>query len=79
MFSLLKPKYTEIHLKIIATSDLHGYFFPYDLISNLQLSVSLAQISQYVKVEREKKIKKLFYLIMAIYCKDSLKCIIITL
>ena len=42
-----------IKLKVIETSDVHGYFFPYDFIERKQLRGSLARVNSYVKRQRQ--------------------------
>jgi 2',3'-cyclic-nucleotide 2'-phosphodiesterase/3'-nucleotidase len=43
-----------VNLKIIATSDVHGAIFPYDLINDRKSSGSLAQAMTYLDQERNK-------------------------
>lgn len=43
-----------INLKIIATSDVHGFFLPYDFIEQRPTPGSLARVCSYVKKERAK-------------------------
>lgn len=52
----------EIKIKLLATTDVHGAIFPYDLIYDKPLSSSLAQISSYVKKLRTKYIDALVFL-----------------
>ncbi|MCI0471840.1 MAG: metallophosphoesterase, partial [Candidatus Aminicenantes bacterium] len=44
-----------VTLKIIATTDVHGAFFPYDFIKNEEARTSLAQVYTYVKEQRQNK------------------------
>ncbi len=44
-----------VTLKIIATTDVHGAFFPYDFISDKDAKTSLAQVLTFVKQQREIK------------------------
>jgi 2',3'-cyclic-nucleotide 2'-phosphodiesterase/3'-nucleotidase len=44
-----------ITLKIIATTDVHGAFFPYDFIYDKKAKTSLAQVLTFVKQQREIK------------------------
>ena len=39
---------TDVNIKIIATTDVHGSFFPYDFIEGRPLKGSLARIASYV-------------------------------
>jgi 2',3'-cyclic-nucleotide 2'-phosphodiesterase/3'-nucleotidase len=48
-----KPQ--TITLKIIATTDVHGAFFPYDFMRDKAARTSLAQVLTYVKQQREIK------------------------
>lgn len=45
---------SEVTLKLIETSDVHGCYFPYDFIRNKPMKGSLARVSSYVKEQREK-------------------------
>lgn len=45
---------SEVTLKLIETSDVHGCYFPYDFIRNKSMKGSLARVSSYVKEQREK-------------------------
>lgn len=42
-----------VKLRVIETSDVHGYFFPYDFISRKPLKGTLARVSTYVNRLRE--------------------------
>ncbi len=42
-----------VNLKIIATSDVHGCFFPYNYIDNVPMKGSLARVSTYLKQVRQ--------------------------
>lgn len=41
-------RHTDVNIKIIATTDVHGSFFPYDFIEGRPLKGSLARIASYV-------------------------------
>ena len=41
-----------IKLKIIETSDVHGYFFPYDFVEKKPLKGTLARVNTYVERQR---------------------------
>ena len=41
-----------IRLKVIETSDVHGYFFPYDFIERKPLKGTLARVNTYVEQQR---------------------------
>lgn len=49
-----KSKTKTVSLKVIETSDVHGYFFPYDFVEGKPLDGTLTRVSTYV--ERERKI-----------------------
>ena len=42
-----------MNFKIIATSDVHGCFFPYDMIEQKEMLGSLARVSSFVKEQRQ--------------------------
>ena len=42
-----------VELKIIETSDVHGYFFPYDFVNAHALNGSLARANTYIKQQRQ--------------------------
>jgi 2',3'-cyclic-nucleotide 2'-phosphodiesterase/3'-nucleotidase len=42
-----------VNFKIIATSDVHGCFFPYDMIEQKEMLGSLARVSSFVKEQRQ--------------------------
>ena len=42
-----------IELKVIETSDVHGYFFPYDFIEGRELNGTLARANTYIQHQRE--------------------------
>lgn len=42
-----------VQLKIIETSDVHGYFFPYDFVEGKALSGTLSRINNYVERKRK--------------------------
>jgi 2',3'-cyclic-nucleotide 2'-phosphodiesterase/3'-nucleotidase len=44
-----------VTLKIIATTDVHGAFFPYDFVYDKEAKTSLAQVLTFVKQQREIK------------------------
>lgn len=44
-----------VTLKIIATTDVHGAFFPYDFVYDKKAKTSLAQVLTFVKQQRENK------------------------
>jgi len=48
-----KPQTAKI--KIIATTDVHGAFFPFDFIKNKEARTSLAQVYTYIKEQRQDK------------------------
>lgn len=48
-------------IKIVATTDVHGSFFPYDFINDKPLSGSLARVMTYLRAEREKYGENLIY------------------
>ena len=39
----------DVTLKLVETSDVHGYYYPYDFIRRKQLKGSRAHVSSYVK------------------------------
>lgn len=43
----------SVELKIIETSDVHGYFFPYDFVNGRALSGTLARANTYIKRQRQ--------------------------
>lgn len=43
----------NVAIKMLATSDVHGYFFPYDFIEHKPIRGSLARVSRYVKDVRK--------------------------
>ena len=43
----------NVTIKMLATSDVHGYFFPYDFIEHKPIRGSLARVSRYVKDVRK--------------------------
>ena len=43
----------DITIRILATSDVHGYFFPYDFIDRKPTNGSMARVSHYVKEVRK--------------------------
>lgn len=45
----------SINIKLIETTDVHGYIFPYDFINEDSLDYSISQVSTYVKQQRLKK------------------------
>lgn len=45
----------SVTLKIIATTDVHGAFFPYDFVYDREAKTSLAQVLTFVKQQREIK------------------------
>ena len=50
MTSIAKKK--TVTLKVIETSDVHGYFFPYDFIKRKPVEGSMARVMTYVKSQR---------------------------
>jgi 2',3'-cyclic-nucleotide 2'-phosphodiesterase/3'-nucleotidase len=42
-----------VRLKIIETSDVHGYFFPYDFVERKSLSGTLSRVNTYVEQQRK--------------------------
>jgi len=42
-----------VELKIIETSDVHGYFFPYDFVNGRELKGSLARANSYIRRQRQ--------------------------
>ena len=42
----------EVVIKIIETSDVHGNFFPYNIIERKEWSGSLARVHSFVKEQR---------------------------
>ena len=50
-----KNRIDEMTLKILATSDVHGALFPYDLVNDREAGSSLAQVYTYISQERGKK------------------------
>ena len=42
-----------VNFKIIATSDVHGCFFPYGMIEQKEMLGSLARVSSFVKEQRQ--------------------------
>src|SRR5690554_1344980 len=47
------PAESEVVVKLIATSDIHGSIFPYDFMRDTEASVSHMHIASYVKEQRE--------------------------
>ena len=47
------PAESEVVVKLIATSDIHGSIFPYDFMRDTEASVSQMHIASYVKEQRE--------------------------
>ena len=43
---------TEVNIKIVCTSDVHGNFFPYDFMNDTLADGSLARVSNYLKQQR---------------------------
>ena len=58
-------------LRIIQTSDVHGYFFPYDFINRKPLRGSLARVSTYVNDLRKTYGDNLILLNNGDICKVS--------
>ncbi len=52
--SAVNNKEKTIKLKIIETSDVHGYFFPYDFIERRPISGTLSRVNTYVEEQRKK-------------------------
>lgn len=44
----------DAHIKIIATSDVHGNYFPYDFIARKAAAGGLSRVATYVRGERER-------------------------
>lgn len=42
----------DVHLVVLSTTDVHGNFLPFDFETNREASVSLANVSSYVKEQR---------------------------
>ena len=51
--AVAKPSDQTIQLKIVETSDVHGFFFPYDFIENTPLEGTLARVNTYMKKQHE--------------------------
>ena len=51
--TMAKQKTKTVDIRVIQTSDVHGCFFPYDLISRKPKSGTLARVSTYVNKLRE--------------------------
>ena len=51
-----------VELKIIETSDVHGYFFPYDFVNGRALNGTLARVNTYVKQQRQQYGDRLLFL-----------------
>jgi 2',3'-cyclic-nucleotide 2'-phosphodiesterase/3'-nucleotidase len=47
-----KDKTKTVSLKVIETSDVHGYFFPYDFVEGRDLDGTLARVNSYVEQQR---------------------------
>jgi len=45
----------NVTLKFLETTDVHGSIFPYDFINNKVSTTSIAQVSSFIKQERQKK------------------------
>lgn len=45
----------DVTIKILATSDVHGSLFPYDLVKDKEAVSSLAQAYTYISQERNKE------------------------
>ena len=43
----------NVRIKVLATSDIHGCFFPYNFIERKEMKGSLARASHYVKEQRK--------------------------
>ncbi len=48
-----KKQQRVVQLKVIETSDIHGYFFPYDFIEGKPLDGTLSRVNTYVNNQRE--------------------------
>ena len=44
---------TQVTIRVIETSDIHGNLFPYDFINRKSWNASLANIDSYVKAQRD--------------------------
>lgn len=53
MIGLLPAQETEVKLKIVETSDIHGNYFPYDFIHRRDAAGSLARVHAFVQKNRE--------------------------
>lgn len=51
----------EVQLRIVATSDVHGNFFPYDFINDRPASGSLARVEAYLTEQRQQWGDRLIY------------------
>ncbi len=60
--SLVSAQQKEIRIKVLQTTDIHGNYFPYDLIENKPASGSLARVNTYLKQERVKYTDRLILL-----------------
>ena len=52
-FFIFHAQAQTVELKIIETSDVHGYFFPYDFVNARPLKGTLARASSYIKRQRQ--------------------------
>jgi len=52
---------TEINLKVVQTSDVHGAFFPFDFINNKAIDFGLAQVYSYIQAQRADKNQEVLF------------------
>ncbi|NOZ45246.1 MAG: bifunctional metallophosphatase/5'-nucleotidase [Chlorobi bacterium] len=50
----------QVNIIMLETTDVHGSVFPYDFIKQTKISNSLAQVSTYVKAQRQDSAKRVF-------------------
>lgn len=60
--SMTMAEEREVKIKMVATSDVHGCFFPYDFIERKTVNGSLSRVSSYVKELRKQYGKNLILL-----------------
>lgn len=51
----------QVELKIVATSDVHGNFYPYDFIRDVPADGSLSRVQTYLKAQRRRLHDRLLY------------------
>lgn len=54
IFPIMGQETRTVKIKVIETSDVHGYFFPYDFMEGKALKGTLTRANTYINKEREK-------------------------